>query len=133
MSKTVYQVLGIRTRHRSVLRAVLSVAAVTCVAQPAAAQLKVGTSTGEMVVYEQSEALLIGASVYKNAAAWPKLTSVPTEVESVADALRLQGFKVTSLPNPSSEQLYQGMKNFLFQKMKAKSRAIVYLLSSMES
>ncbi|MDT4841924.1 hypothetical protein FQZ97_758020 [compost metagenome] len=51
---------------------------------------------------------------------------MPTELDSVADALRRQGFNVTFLPDPNSEQLYQGMKNFLFQRMKAKSRAIVY-------
>lgn len=126
MSQTTHQVPCIGRRRRPLLRALLFGAAVTCIAQQSTAQLKVGSSTGEMVVYEQSEALLIGASVYKNAAAWPKLTSVPTELQSVADVLRQQGFNVTFLPDPSSEQLYEGMKNFLFQRMKAKSRAIVY-------
>lgn len=90
------------------------------------AQLKVSTPTGEVKVYEQSDALLISAAEYTNSTAWPALTSIPSELRSVSIALKSQGFGVTTLANPTADQLIKGVRDFLLKAKNSKSRALVY-------
>ena len=61
------------------------------------------TSSRKVGLYKGSHALLIGVSNYT--AGWPKLESVPDEINRVEAALKKQGFQVVKVINPSSEQL----------------------------
>lgn len=64
-------------------------------------------------LYEQSHALVIGASAYRNG--WSVLPAVPGDVREVASALQLHGFKVTTLADPTRDQLDAALRRFVQQ------------------
>lgn len=61
--------------------------------------------------YKESHALLIGMSRYT--AGWPKLESVPQELELLEATLTRQGFNVVKLLNLPSYQLKQAIAEFI--------------------
>ena len=69
------------------------------------------TSGREVGLYKDSYALLIGVSNYT--AGWPKLESVPDEINRVEAALKDQGFLVVKVLDPSSEQLENAFEDFI--------------------
>ena len=69
------------------------------------------TSGREIGLYKGSHALLIGVSNYT--AGWPKLESVPDEINRVEVALKNQGFNVVKVLNPSSGQLENAFEDFI--------------------
>lgn len=64
----------------------------------------------EFELYENSHALLVGASQYEH---WPALTSVPRELESVESMLSEQGFLVEKIMNPTAAQLGSAFESFI--------------------
>ncbi|MDA0578326.1 MAG: SUMF1/EgtB/PvdO family nonheme iron enzyme, partial [Verrucomicrobia bacterium] len=72
----------------------------------------VETADGQSIsLYSGSHALLIGVSDYN--AGWPRLTSVPAEIETVAVALSANGFLVRKVMNPDGRALEKGFKDFI--------------------
>ncbi|MDM8516686.1 SUMF1/EgtB/PvdO family nonheme iron enzyme [Desulfobacterales bacterium HSG16] len=61
-------------------------------------------------LYKNSYALVIGASRYLY---WPRLESVPYEVENVVEALDSQGFFVKKVIDPDAENLKDAFDNFI--------------------
>jgi len=62
-------------------------------------------------LYKESHALLIGISDYT--AGWPKLESVPAEIDKVEAALKRKGFHVVKVMNPNSDELYEAFEDFI--------------------
>jgi hypothetical protein len=69
------------------------------------------TSGREVGLYKGSHALLIGVSNYT--AGWPKLESVPYEIEQIEAALKKQGFHVIKVMDPTSEALNEAFEDFI--------------------
>lgn len=69
------------------------------------------TSGREVGLYKGSHALLIGISNYT--AGWPKLESVPYEINKVDAALKKQGFHVVKVMNPTSDELNAAFEDFI--------------------
>ena len=87
-------------------------------------KLEVPVANGPALVYEQSQALVIGCSDYQ---AWPKLGGVREDVPAVEAALIRQGFQVAMLMNPTLAQLRQGIEDFIAQQgMKPDNRLVLY-------
>lgn len=61
-------------------------------------------------LYDESHALLIGASRYRN---WSHLPSVPGELDAVEDALTDSGFSVERLVDPDARALKDGITEFI--------------------
>ena len=62
------------------------------------------TETGEQTqLYQNSHALLIGISDYQNG--WPDLPRVRKDIALVQEALEQNGFEVTHINDPISEDL----------------------------
>lgn len=64
----------------------------------------------EVIVYQDSHALVIWAGDYKN---WGKLNNVQNEAKDVVRELQKQGFQVNVIANPNGNQLSNGTKNFI--------------------
>jgi len=64
----------------------------------------------EVIVYQESHALVIWAGDYKN---WGKLNNVQNEAKDVVKELQKQGFQVRGIANPNGNQLINGIKNFI--------------------
>jgi len=64
----------------------------------------------EVIVYQESHALVIWAGDYKN---WGKLNNVQNEAKDVVRELQKQGFQVRVIANPNGNQLSTGIKNFI--------------------
>ncbi len=62
-------------------------------------------------LYRASRALLIGVSDYT--AGWPDLESIPSELETVEDLLKSQGFSVEKHMNPDARQLKRVFEDFI--------------------
>ena len=71
------------------------------------------TSGRKVGLYKGSHALLIGVSNYT--AGWPKLESVPYEIEQVAAALKDHGFNVVTVLDPASDVLNEAFEDFIDQ------------------
>ena len=69
------------------------------------------TSGRTVGLYKGSHALLIGISNYT--AGWPKLESVPHEINNVEEALKKQGFHVVKVMNPTSDELNEAFEDFI--------------------
>ncbi len=69
------------------------------------------TSGRQVGLYKGSHALLIGISDYT--AGWPKLESVPGEINEVEAALKSRGFNVVKVMNPNSDELYEAFEDFI--------------------
>lgn len=75
-------------------------------------QVKDHHSGETIALYENSYALLIGASEYRNPA-WPDLESIPGELELVEGALSSQGFVVEKHLNPNGRKLRSLFEEFI--------------------
>lgn len=64
----------------------------------------------EVIVYQESHALVIWAGDYKN---WGKLNNLQYEAKEVITALQKQGFQVREIPNPNRTKLSNGIKDFI--------------------
>ena len=62
-------------------------------------------------LYSQSHALLVGVSECTDG--WPKLESVPHEIDRVEKALRKQGFEVRKVMDPDSDKLFSAFDQFI--------------------
>lgn len=83
-----------------------------------------GKSTPQ-TLYSQSYALVIGASKYRNG--WSELPGVLDDVKAVSAALKKQGFEITSVLNPTRDQLDKALRDFVSKNgSKADNRLIVY-------
>jgi hypothetical protein len=69
------------------------------------------TSGRKVGLYKGSHALIIGISDYT--AGWPKLESVPYEINRVEAALKKQGFHVVKVMNPTSDELNEAFEDFI--------------------
>ncbi len=69
------------------------------------------TSGRKVGLYKGSHALLIGISDYT--AGWPKLESVPYEINKVEAALKKQGFHVVKVMDPTSDELNEAFEDFI--------------------
>lgn len=83
--------------------------------------------SGPYKMYEQSFALLVGVSNYKNEATWPELKMVPDEIKIVKAALIEQGFEIQELPDPTISELTIALKLFLSKKVKIDTRLVIYI------
>ena len=81
-------------------------------AHAASRGISVSTPTGKSVkLYQGSHALLVGVGNYT--AGWPRLESVPQEIQQIARVLRKQGFQVRTVIDPSGKQLEQAFEGFV--------------------
>ena len=76
------------------------------------------------VIYEESHALVIWVGNYKH---WNKLNNVETEAKQVINILEKQGFKVTTVGNPTGENLRNAIKNFIDNHgYKSNNRLVIF-------
>ncbi|MDJ0596603.1 MAG: caspase family protein [Pleurocapsa sp. MO_226.B13] len=68
---------------------------------------KDGKST---IFYESSHALVIWVGDYQH---WSRLNNVEVEARQVVNALEQRGFKVTTVGNPTGEDLRNAIKDFI--------------------
>lgn len=69
------------------------------------------TQAGDSIaLYKESHALLVGVSEYTD---WPRLDSIPAELDSVEQALQAQDFNVVRLEDPTGVELSAGIENFI--------------------
>jgi formylglycine-generating enzyme required for sulfatase activity len=81
-------------------------------AQNRGIQVSVKDSSGRQVeLYTGSHALLIGVSRYSQG--WPKLESVDDEIDSIQQALEINGFEVEAVMDPDSSQLKSSFEDFI--------------------
>ena len=78
-------------------------------------------------LYKGSYALVIGVSNYT--AGWPKLESVPDEIDRIETALKKQGFHVVKVLNPSSEQLENAFEDFIDKYGFDKDNRLIFFFS----
>ena len=69
------------------------------------------TTGREVGLYEGSYALLVGVSHYTSG--WPKLHSVPYEIDRIEAVLKNQGFHVVKVMNPTGKQLNDAFEGFI--------------------
>ncbi len=77
----------------------------------------------EILVYSDAKALVVGASTYDN---YPPRPSAVPESADVATALRLKGFSVQRLENPTSAELRAALKELALLHGAAADRALVF-------
>lgn len=65
----------------------------------------------KVALYKESHALIIGVSNYT--AGWPKLESVPHEIDRVETALKRQGFHVVKVLDPDNRGLKSAFEDFI--------------------
>ena len=65
----------------------------------------------QVVLYQESHALVIGASEYTNG--WPKLPGVKNDIEAVKSALEKNGFHVETVIDPDNQQLQKAFTDFI--------------------
>jgi uncharacterized caspase-like protein len=93
----------------------------------AAANLEVKDDRGKtLFTYGSSYALVIWAGDYRNPF-WRKLNNLRNEANQVEAALRRQGFQVTMVANPSSDELRGSLENFIQQRgFNPDNRLVIY-------
>lgn len=90
--------------------------------------LAIETRKGEQVgLYTGSYALLIGVSDYTEG--WPKLEQVPGELARVEQVLKRQGFQVETILDPDSEDLEDGIQDFIDHYGYAKGNRLLIFYS----
>ena len=67
-----------------------------------------------VLLYQESHALVVGVSKYENSN-WPALRGVRDDVRVLSDTLRLNGFHVETVENPSHSELVTTLDNFIKQ------------------
>lgn len=85
----------------------------------------VETDGGKYTMYEDSKALIIGASNYVRDD-FPDLKMVPPEVELISKALKEQGFEVQLVMDPTTDEMLESVRKFLLRSSKKNSRRLVY-------
>ena len=78
-------------------------------------------------LYKGSYALVIGVSNYT--AGWPKLESVPDEINRIETALKNQGFHVVKVLNPTSEKLENAFEDFIDKYGFDKDNRLIFFFS----
>ncbi len=73
-------------------------------------EVKLGDE-GQVVLYKESHALVIGISDYSNG--WPVLPGVKDDVIKVSSVLKKNGFQVRPIMNPSKDQLVDAFEQFI--------------------
>ncbi len=68
-------------------------------------------SGNRVSLYNSSHALLVGVSNYTHG--WPKLETIPYEMQKLAVALEKNGFKVETVIDPDSTNLYTAFSDFI--------------------
>ena len=77
----------------------------------AARGIRLQLASGQDVdLYTNSYALVVGVSDYSNG--WPSLSSIKGETSEIATLLTAQGFEVTVVESPSSEELEDAFEDF---------------------
>jgi hypothetical protein len=69
-------------------------------------------SGGALFGYKESHALVIWAAAYRDPF-WKKLNNISLEADQVVAALKAQGFQVTVVANPDSQQLTGSIDRFI--------------------
>jgi Caspase domain len=88
--------------------------------------LEISTSTGSHLMYKKSVALLIGVSEYDDQA-WPDLSSIPSELDTIEKELVRQGFTVEKeLGRIEGDQLASRLRKFLSVSYGRDARVVVY-------
>ncbi len=64
-------------------------------------------------LYEESYALVIGASNYISGNGWATLPGVKNDITTIREILEMQGFKVTVVENPDSVTLKKSYEDFI--------------------
>ena len=87
--------------------------------------LSATTQSGKVLsLYKESHALLIGVSAYTN---WPRLDSIPAELDAVEKALINQDFNVARLDNPKGDELSNGIEAFIKDHgYESENRLLIY-------
>ncbi len=77
--------------------------------------VRIPLATGEAPaqLYQDSYALVIGASAYRSG--WPLLPGTLTDMEAVSRILQQQGFKVTQVADPDHAQLRKAFDDFIVE------------------
>ena len=79
----------------------------------------------EIDLYKESHALVIGASEYING--WGNLPGVKRDVREITEALKIAGFQVETLLDPTRVQFDQGIRRFIRQKAQEPlNRILIY-------
>ncbi|MGE3536908.1 MAG: YARHG domain-containing protein [Candidatus Tectimicrobiota bacterium] len=88
--------------------------------------ITVPDASGQKVeLYSASYALVIGVSTYT--AGWPSLPGVQEDVQAVQTVLQEQGFQVSTVRNPTKEQLEDAFEHFIsLYGGKAEHRLLIY-------
>ena len=126
-----------RKRGRGIVLAALVAAVVLAPAQGLPARQGVTRGIGhvlvqvedgrQMTLYEQSYALVIGASEYDRGKGWARLPGVLQDVREVSAALKEHGFKVEEVLNPTRAGLEQALWKFVGDYgQTANNRLLVY-------
>jgi Skp family chaperone for outer membrane proteins len=90
----------------------------------------VGPNGQVQELYSASHALLVGVSRYDQPAAWPRLESIPAELDQVEAALRAAGFDtVERLANPTGLELRRGVENFIGRHGYVPGHRLVFFFS----
>ncbi len=83
------------------------------------------SQVAQVRLYDESHALVIGVSNYKNG--WNSLKGVPGDVIAVASVLKNQGFTVKTEINPTGEALDRAIKDFISEcGQKERNRVLIY-------
>lgn len=85
------------------------------------------TKNGDVPIYGNSVALIVGLSEYNPAAGWRKLPAVNTDVTEVNNALTSLGFSTEVTSNSlDGEALLRTLRRFLSQDVHRDTRIVVY-------
>ena len=110
ISSTIKQLLCFR---KNSLTGLLAIVTALFFSPPVISQVNVFTDSGEVVsIYENSYALVIGASQYEHDA-WSDLPSIPEEIKTVKAVLEKHQFNVTILENPNRSEMKNGIEQFM--------------------
>ena len=81
---------------------------------PISGALEITPKAGETVkLYSASKALVIGIDHYSEG--WPKLSGAIKDAKAVAEALKLQGFEVTPIFDPTQDELERAFRDFFIK------------------
>jgi hypothetical protein len=80
-------------------------------------------------LYDSSYALVISVAKYIDAETWPVLDNTKTELDTVTEKLRLHGFEVHRVVDPTGDQLAREIKTFMNSFGRKRNSRIVVLYS----
>jgi hypothetical protein len=91
--------------------AILSIPLLALASSPETRVTIPGPQGEPLLMYEASQALVIGVSDYRNG--WPSLPGVKKDIAAVGNLLQQQGFVVETLLNPDHSQLPETIEHFI--------------------